>query len=191
MSKAEEPQTTPIADEATQESTNKRKSKKDAKKDSALEAEAKLLATEEKLAGAEARIADLNEQLLRTAAEYENHRKRSQRETETAFSNGVCFSAETLLPVLDTLNAAANVQTSDEEYKKGVLMTLQKCSDVFEKLGIHEMETEGQAFDPQLHNAIMQKEVEGVESGVITEVLQKGYLLGEKVIRHAMVAVAP
>ncbi len=190
MSKAEEPNTTPPTKEATQDNKTK-KNKKESAKSTAAEVEARIAAGEEKLAEAAARAAELNEQLLRTAAEYENHRKRSQRETETAFSNGVAFSAETLLPVLDTLSAAANAPTTDEEYKKGVLMTLQKCRDIFEKLGIQEMNPEGQAFDPQLHNAVMQKEADGVESGIITEVLQNGYTIGEKVIRHAMVAVAP
>ncbi len=185
MSKTEEPKTTKAANETAESS------KKKTKKDSAKEIEARISSLEEQVAASEAKANELNEQLLRTAAEYENHRKRSQRETETAFSNGVGFSAETLLPVLDILNAAAQAPTSDEEYKKGVLMTLKKCQEIFEKLGISEMEAEGQPFDPQLHNAVMQKEVDGVESGIITEVLQKGYILGEKVIRHAMVAVAP
>ncbi len=159
--------------------------------DTLLETEARIAAAEAKLAEAEARTAEVNERLLRTAAEYENHRKRSQRETESAFKNGVCFSAEELLPVLDTLNAAANVPTADEEYKKGVLLTLQKCEEVFLKLGITEIEAEGQPFDPELHNAVMQKPAEGAESGTITLVMQKGYKLGDKVVRHAMVAVAP
>ncbi len=158
---------------------------------SLLETEARIAAAEAKLAEAEARTAELNERLLRTAAEYENHRKRSQRETESAFSNGVCFSAEELLPVLDTLHAAAAVPTTDEEFKKGVLLTLQKCEEVFQKLGISEIAAEGQPFDPELHNAVMQKPADGAESGTVTLVMQKGYKLGERVIRHAMVAVAP
>ncbi|MDL2253526.1 nucleotide exchange factor GrpE [Ruminococcaceae bacterium OttesenSCG-928-I18] len=165
--------------------------RKESAPDKILEAEARIAAAEAKLAEAEARTAELNERLMRTAAEYENHRKRSARETESAFKNGVCFSAEELLPVLDTLNTAANVPTTDEEYKKGVLLTLAKCEEVFGKLGISEIEAEGKAFDPELHNAVMQKPADGAESGTITVVMQKGYKLGERVIRHAMVAVAP
>ena len=164
---------------------------KDEAESKILDAEARIATAEAKLAEAESRTAELNERLLRTAAEYENHRKRSQRETESAFKNGVCFSAEELLPVLDTLNAAAAAPTSDEEYKKGVLLTLAKCEEVFQKLGISEIEAEGQLFDPELHNAVMQKPAEGAESGTVTLVMQKGYKLGDKVIRHAMVAVAP
>lgn len=162
------------------------------------EAENRLADTEQRIASAEAKLAEaelrateLNDRLMRTAAEYENHRKRSARETESAFKNGVCFSAEELLPVLDTLNAAAAVPTTDEEYKKGVILTLAKCEEVFEKLGITEIEADGKPFDPELHNAVMQKEAEGAESGTITVVMQKGYKLGDRVIRHAMVAVAP
>ncbi len=156
-----------------------------------LETEARIAAAEAKLAEAESRTAELNERLLRTTAEYENHRKRSQRETESAFSNGVCFSAEELLPVLDTLHAAAAVPTTDEEFKKGVLLTLQKCEEVFQKLGISEIVAEGQPFDPELHNAVMQKPADNAESGTVTLVMQRGYKLGDRVIRHAMVAVAP
>ncbi len=155
------------------------------------DAEARISAAESKLADAESRSAELNERLMRTAAEYENHRKRSARETESAFKNGICFSAEELLPVLDTLNAAASVPTTDEEYKKGVILTLNKCEGVFEKLGITEIKAEGQPFDPELHNAVMQKAVDGVASGTVSVVMQKGYKLGDRVIRHAMVAVAP
>ncbi len=190
MSKAEEPNVAGLKNEAEAEGKSK-KGKRDSGKKGVAEAAAQLAATEEKLAEALARTAEVNEQLLRTAAEYENHRKRSQRETESAFNSGVAFSAEALLPVMDILGAAAQAPTSDEEYKKGVLMTLQKCLDIFHKLGIHEIEAMGKEFDPQLHNAVMQKEADGVESGIITEVMQSGYMLGEKVIRHAMVAVAP
>lgn len=170
---------------------DKEAEKPTALEDRVLEAETRIAAAEAKLADAEAHTAELNERLMRTAAEYDNHRKRSARETESAFKNGVCFSAEELLPVLDTLNAAAGVPTSDEEYKKGVLLTLHKCEEVFLKLGISEIEAEGQPFDPELHNAVMQKPDENAESGTVTLVMQKGYKLGDRVIRHAMVAVAP
>ena len=158
---------------------------------SSSELEAKLSATEQKLEEAEKETNTLKDRLLRTTAEYDNYRKRSQKEYESAFGNGVSHAANELLVVLDTLDAAANTETADAEYKKGVLLTLEKSKEVFSKLGITEIEAMGKPFDPELHNAVMQEQAEGVESGTITRVMQKGYLLNDKVIRYAMVAVAP
>ena len=129
--------------------------------------------------------------LLRTAAEYENFRKRSAREHDAAFDNGVSFSVTALLPVLDTLELAANAETADESYKKGVLMTLEQCHTAFDKMGVKEIEALGKPFDPELHAAVMQQPAtEEMPSGTVTQVMQKGYLLHDKVVRHAMVAVA-
>lgn len=153
--------------------------------------EAKLAAAEEQANRAEQKSNEIQDSLLRTAAEYENFRKRSQREHESAYGNGISCAACELLPVLDTLEAAAMAETTDEEYKKGVLLTLAKCSEVFKKLGIHEIDALGEPFDPELHNAVMQEAVEGTDTGIITRVMQKGYTYHDKVIRHAMVAVAP
>lgn len=134
---------------------------------------------------------DAKDTLMRTAAEYDNYRKRTTREKEASFSDGVSSAVTQLLPVIDTLELAICAPTSDENYKKGVEMTLEKCRQAFEKLGIEEIEAEGKPFDPNLHNAMMQDAAgEGVESGTITRVLQKGYTLSGKVIRHAAVAVA-
>lgn len=151
---------------------------------------AKLAALEAKVSEGEEKIAKQDEAFKRLAAEYDNFRKRSQKEHDTAFSNGVAHAAATLLPVLDTLHAAANAETTDAEYKKGVLMTLAKAEEVFKKLGIAEIEAEGAPFNPELHNACMQESVEGVESGTICKVFQKGYTLNERVIRHSVVSVA-
>ncbi len=131
------------------------------------------------------------ETLLRTAAEYENFRKRSVKEKETSFSNGLSHAVEKLLPVMDTLTLAVNVETTDENFKKGVQLTLDQCTKSFETLGIKEMKALGEMFDPNMHAAVMQEEAaDDVESGTITKVLQPGYILGDKVIRHATVAVA-
>lgn len=180
-----------IPEEETPQAEEKAKKtyKRGARADEKLEQ--KISDAEQRVADAEARVAEVNDRLMRTAAEYDNHRKRSQREQESAFNNGVGFAAQELLPVLDALDCAAVAETTDEEYKKGVLMTLSKCEEVFKKLGISEIEALGQPFDPEYHNAVMQQAAEGVESGTITQVIQKGYTLKDKVIRHAMVAVAP
>ena len=139
----------------------------------------------------EKKLAESKDTLLRTAAEYENFRKRSAREHDAAFDNGVSFSVTALLPVLDTLELAANAETADESYKKGVLMTLEQCHTAFDKMGVKEIEALGKPFDPELHAAVMQQPAtEECPSGTVAQVMQKGYLLHDKVVRHAMVAVA-
>lgn len=139
----------------------------------------------------EKQLADVKDTLLRTAAEYDNFRKRSAREHDAAFGNGVSHAVNLLLPVLDTLSYAANAATEDENYKKGVLMTMDKANAAFTAMGVEEIEAAGKPFDPETATAVMQREApEGVESGTVLEVLQKGYRLGDKVVRHATVIVA-
>ncbi|NLW80029.1 MAG: nucleotide exchange factor GrpE [Ruminococcaceae bacterium] len=187
-----EAQGTPAA-EVLETPTDPKSTKKESAKPSRKKAgdAEKLAALEEKLAEAEQKQGELQNSLMRTAAEYDNYRKRSQKEQESAFGNGVSHAANALLPVLDTLNAAATADTTDPEYKKGVLMTLAKCEEVFKFLGIQEIAAMGQPFDPELHNAVMQQAADGAAPGTITLVMQKGYTLNGRVIRHAMVAVAP
>ncbi len=195
MAENEKPQTQKDASSDTVKEEKKTaksaQAEKKTKSRSKASGEASLAAAEEKLEAANAKADEIQQQLLRTTAEYDNYRKRSQKENDAAFGNGISHAAGMLIPVLDTLEAAAGAPTADEEYKKGVLMTLAKAKDVFEKLGITEIECEGKPFDPQLHNACVQEEKEGVESGNITRVLQKGYMLHGRVVRHAVVAVAP
>ncbi len=148
-------------------------------------------AAKTKLEKMEKELADAKERLLRTAAEYDNFRKRSAKEHDAAFDNGVSFCVGALLPVLDTLELAANAPTADESYKKGVLMTLTKCKEAFDKMGVCEIEAQGKPFDPALHAAVMQQPAdESVESGTILQVMQKGYTLHDKVVRFATVVVA-
>ncbi len=153
--------------------------------------DAKLAALEQKLEDSQKSLAQANDKLLRTAAEYDNFRRRTGAEKDAAFGNGVAHAAEAMLPILDTLYMAAEAESADAEYKKGVVMTLQKAEEVFKKLGIHEIEAAGQPFDPELHNACMQDDSEGFESGHITKVMQRGYTLNGRVVRHAAVAVKP
>lgn len=183
---AETPQEETVATEQAEAPKADKKAKKTKGGDAA-----KLAAAEEACAKAREETDKVKDQLLRVTAEYDNFRKRSQKEHDAAFSNGVAHAAEMLLPVLDVLDAAANAQTSDEEYKKGVVMTLDKAREVFGKMGITEIDAMGQPFDPEVHNACMQEACEGTDSGCITRVVQKGYSLNGRVIRHAMVAVAP
>ena len=144
-----------------------------------------------KLETAENKAAELKDQLLRTAAEYDNYRKRTAREADQKFNDGVSHAVTQILAILDTLDMAAEAECSDENYKKGVLMTLDKAAKAFETLHITEIEALGQPFDPQFMNAVQQvPPEEGQESGTVVQVFQKGYKIGDRIIRHATVVVA-
>ena len=153
---------------------------------------AKELAAEKARAdAAEKAAAQAKDQLLRTAAEYDNFRRRSAKEQDAAFNNGVGFAVNQILTSLDTLERAANAACTDENYKKGVVMTLDKASAALTALKVEEIPAEGQPFDPNLHNAVMQKPAEdGQKSGTVVQVFQKGYKIGDRIIRHATVVVA-
>ena len=180
--------TAPEQPAAKQEKDTKQEKEKPAKPDK--KQEKKTAELEEKLAKAQKEADAAKETLLRTAAEYDNYRKRSAKEHDAAFGNGLSHAVLTLLPVIDTLEMAAKATTEDENYKKGVMMTLDKCAEALKKLGVEEIPAEGVQFDPEVHAAVMQQAVQGAESGTITMVLQKGYQLKDKIIRHASVAVA-
>lgn len=153
--------------------------------------EPSLPALKEQLAAAQKEAAEYRDRLLRTVAEYDNFRKRSAREQDAAFNNGVSFAVGQILNILDTLEMAAKAETADENYKKGVVMTLDKAAAALAALKVEEIPAEGQPFDPNLHAAVGQTPAgEGVESGRIVQVYQKGYRLGDRVIRHAAVVVA-
>lgn len=150
-----------------------------------------LEAVQAKLDVAEAKNGELKDQLLRTAAEYDNYRKRTAREADMKFNDGVSHAVTQILGILDTLDMAANADCTDENYKKGVIMTLDKAAKALEALHIAEIEALGQPFDPQFMNAVQQvPPEEGQESGTVVRVFQKGYKIGDKIIRHATVVVA-
>ena len=127
---------------------------------------------------------------LRLAADYDNYRKRTLKEKEQAYGHGKADAVEKLLPVYDNLERALAQSTEDEAYKKGVEMTMTQLTGILETLGVEIFGAEGDAFDPNIHNAIMHTEAEGVEENTITKVFQKGFKLGEKIVRFAMVEVA-
>lgn len=144
-----------------------------------------------KLDAAEKNAAQLKDQLLRVAAEYDNYRKRTSREADQKFNDGVSYAVGQIIPILDTLEMAANAPCADENYKKGVTMTLEKAGKAFQALRVEEMEVLGKPFDPNLMNAVQQVPAqEGQESGTVVTVYQKGYKLGDKIVRHATVVVA-
>ena len=150
-----------------------------------------LEAVKAKLDAAEKNANQAKDQLLRMAAEYENYRKRSTREADQKFNDGVSYAVNQIIPILDTLDMAANAPTTDENYKKGVTMTLDKAAKALDALHVEEIEALGKPFDPNFMNAVQQIPApDGQESGTVITVYQKGYKLGDKIVRHATVVVA-
>ena len=131
-----------------------------------------------------------HDSFLRLAAEYDNFRKRSQKEKDSAYTNGKADTVAKLLPVYDNLERAMNQETSDAAYKKGVEMTMQGLLKIFGDLGVEVYGNAGDEFDPNLHNAVMHIESEDLGENTIAQVFQKGFKSGEKVIRFSMVQVA-
>ena len=127
---------------------------------------------------------------LRLAADYDNFRKRTLKEKEQSYGNGKADAVEKLLPVYDNLERALNQPCTDEAYKMGVEMTMTELNNIFTALGVESFGAVGDPFDPNLHNAIMHNEDESLGENVISLVFQKGFRLGEKIIRFAMVQVA-
>ena len=127
---------------------------------------------------------------LRLAAEYDNFRKRSQEEKDMSYTNGKADTVAKPLPVYDNLERAMNQPTEDAAYKKGVEMTMQGLVKIFSDLGVEVYGEIGDAFDPNLHNAVMHIESEELAENTLSQVFQKGFKTGEKVIRFAMVQVA-
>ena len=129
--------------------------------------------------------------LLRTAAEYDNYKKRTQREKEELSAFTKCSVMKDLLPALDNFDrAAASGIENPEEYKKGMDMSMKSLFEALTKLGLKEIETDGKEFDPNFHYAISKIDDENLGENMIAQVYQKGYMLGETVIRPAMVVVA-
>ena len=133
---------------------------------------------------------DSNDKYLRLMAEFDNYKKRSARERENIYTDIRVDTVTKFLPVYDNLERALNAETADEAYKKGVEMTFQQLLDVFKKLGVEAIPAEGEHFDPNFHNAVMHVEDEGAGENIIVQELQKGFKLGDKVIRFSMVKVA-
>lgn len=141
--------------------------------------------------GLEEKVAELQEKLLRMAAEYDNFRKRSQRERDSSHAEAVAYAVKALLPTYDNLERALKTETIDAEYKKGVELTMAQLIENLKGIGVVQVDAAvGAAFDPNYHNAVMHIESEDFGENVIAEVFQQGFCIGDKVIRHAMVQVA-
>ena len=139
--------------------------------------------TDEKLAQAE-------EKYLRLAAEYDNYRKRTAKEKESAWTNAKAETVAAFLPVYDNLERALRQHTADEAYAKGVEMTMKGLQDALTSLGVEQIPALGEVFDPNRHNAVMHVEDNTAGENTVVEVFQQGFTCGDKVIRFAMVKVA-
>ena len=127
---------------------------------------------------------------LRVAAEFDNFRKRTVKEKEASYGNGKADAVEKMLPVYDNLERALNQPTEDAAYKKGVEMTMNELVKILSGLGVEIFGQVGESFDPNIHNAVMHLENEELGENVIAQVFQKGFKIGDKVVRFAMVQVA-
>ncbi len=127
---------------------------------------------------------------LRLAAEFDNFRKRTVKEKEASYGNGKADAVVKLLPIYDNLERALNQPTEDAAYKKGVELTMNELVKIFTGLGVEIFGAPGDSFDPNLHNAVMHTEDESLGENVIAQVFQKGFKVGDKIVRFAMVQVA-
>ncbi len=132
----------------------------------------------------------LDDHFKRILAEFENFKKRSKKERESLYNSILSDVVESILPILDNLENAAKAETKDENYKQGIELVLKQFNDVLKAKGIEEIEAEGETFDPELHEAVRSVQDETKGEKEIVEVYRKGYKIGNKVIRHAMVSVA-
>ena len=161
----------------------------EAKQATAQESEAAETPAETPAAPAEP-VQNDTDKYLRLMAEFDNYKKRSAKERENIYTDVRVDTVTKFLPVYDNLERALKAETADDAYKKGVELTFNQLLDVFKKLGVEEIESVGKTFDPMLHNAVMH--VEDAEKGEseIVEEFQKGFKIGDKVIRFSMVKVA-
>ena len=139
---------------------------------------------------AEAALADHQDQHLRLMAEYQNYRNRTTEEKKKIYGDAKADCIKSLLTVVDTFERAMDAACSDETYKKGIEMTFSQLQKALEQMGVKEIAEVGVEFDPNLHNAIKQMDDTDFEENKVCQIYQKGYLLGDRLIRPAMVAVS-
>lgn len=138
-----------------------------------------------------AELDDTKQQLLRMAADYDNFRKRTRKEQESTFTNAKVYVMRELLPVVDNFERACqSEQANVEDFKKGIDMIFEQLMQTVSKLGVESFGQAGEAFDPNYHNAVMHIEDDSLGENVVSKVFQKGYKIGDTVVRHAMVETA-
>ena len=182
-----EDEKTTVGGDTAEASTPKKGDKKAAKE--LLEAERRIAALEESLAASEAALGEANDKHLRLAAEYDNFRRRAAQEKAAAYTDGLEGALSRLLPVMDNLERAAMYREA-EKVAEGLALIAKAAEEAFTAMGVESFGEVGDAFDPNLHNAVMHVEDEALGEGVISAVHQKGYRKGERILRYAMVTVA-
>lgn len=180
--------------EAAEENTEETQTEEAAQETAEAEAEEEeadvegLSETAEKL---QKQVEDLNNRYMRLYAEYDNYRKRTTDEKNAIYSTATADAYKELFPILDNFERAFdNKDASPEDFRKGVEMIYQQVQDIFKKAGMEAFGEPGETFDPNLHNAVMHVEDPDKGEGEIVAVFQKGYKLGDRIVRHAMVQVA-
>lgn len=175
--------------EETEEMTESTETQADA--EACAEKEAPEAAEPSELEALQEKYDALNDRYLRMAAEYDNFRKRSRAERDGVHAEAVAYAVKALLATVDNLGRALAQPTEDAAYKQGIEMTYAQMLEGLQSLGVSQIEdAPGTVFDPNLHNAVMHVDDESLGENVIAEVFQKGFQLGDKVIRHSMVKVA-
>jgi len=149
-----------------------------------------LKALKTKLANQKDEIEEKEDRIKRLMAEFENFKKRSDKERTNLYNSVMGDVVTSLLPVLDNLEKAAKAETKDEQYKNGIEMVLNQFKDVLKANGVTEIETVGKKFDPSIHEAVSLVQDENLGEKEIKEEFRKGYMIGDKVLRHSLVVVA-
>lgn len=146
--------------------------------------------TEEEQSPEAKALAETKDQLLRTMAEYDNFRKRTAREKEALRADIIADVTSKFLPVMDNLERALSADCADENYKNGVQMIYDSFTETLKNLGVEEISSDGEKFDPNLHQAVHREDNADAESGTVIKTFAKGYTIGGRVIRFAVVSVA-
>jgi molecular chaperone GrpE len=156
-----------------------------------------MLAVKESLEEKTKQFEEIFEKLQRTVAEFDNYKKRTQKEKDNIYNDAVGDVIRTFLPVIDSMEQAVKAcsdgsegEDADKCIRDGVELVKKQLTDVLGKLGVEEIPSEGECFDPELHNAVMHVEDEELQQNVVVEEFQKGYKTKNRVIRHSMVKVA-
>ncbi len=191
MTKEKDEIKTQQTENETEKEAEKKEKGKASRKEKLIEKE--LEEKDKKISELENALKDSEDKYLRMLAEYDNYKKRTQKEKEAIYTDAKADSVENLLAVLDNLERGTKVEVASTEAKsvvEGVEKILVQAVEIFAKMGVEEIPALGESFNPELHNAVMHEENEEFDENTVSEVFLKGYKIGDKVIRHSMVKVA-
>ena len=167
---------------------DKKKKKKEEKQESKKAEE--IIELKKQIESQKVQIDETEDRLKRVAAEFDNYKKRSAKERDALYNSLIADIVSGFLPIIDNLEKAVEAETKDEEYKKGIELVLKQFKDVLASKGVKEIPTVGKTFDPELHEAVSSIVDENLGEKEIAQEYRKGYMIGNKVIRHSMVIVA-